>query len=299
MLQLPPKLLCQPVTAHHRLLHRGALVEELQDIAHTTVAVEQALLTANTQGMTVTAAQAMGIADGALEHAVRGVASALRVPELLVLANGGAAWHGKVGVNEKPCWDFPPIFPPLLLHIVWLTTPVCCWQCFETFFFCGCLCATQHSSKVGSCHAAQARGNLRQRMSTPLQQLLTRPGTVALGRGLAGMRAPLPTDGTALQCLAADAVAAAADSPFLQGGLKDAAGLLCCISLPASAQGAATARLAVQAAAGGLMEALGNSPVAKNMLICAHGADGDGCGSSRRTLCGCTWHPLCMHPSCW
>lgn len=60
------------------------------------MAVEQALLTANTQGLTVTAAQAMGIADGALEHAVRGVAAALRVPELLVLANGGAAWHGKV-----------------------------------------------------------------------------------------------------------------------------------------------------------------------------------------------------------
>lgn len=115
-------------------------------------------------------------------------------------------------------------------------------------------------------------------MSTPLQQLLTRPGTVALGRGLAGMRAAGagPLEATALQCLAADAVAAAADSPFLQGGLKDAAGLLCCISLPASAQGGSSARLAVQAAAGGLMEALGNSPVAKNMLICAHSADEDG-----------------------
>lgn len=114
-------------------------------------------------------------------------------------------------------------------------------------------------------------------MSTPLQQLLTRPGTVALGRGLAGMRAPsAPSmDGTALQCLAADAVAAAADSPFLQGGLKEAAGLLCCISLPQAAQGGGSARLAVQAAAGGLMEALGNSPVAKNVLICAHSADND------------------------
>lgn len=124
----------------------------------------------------------------------------------------------------------------------------------------------------------QARGNLRQRMSTPLQQLLTRPGTVALGRGLAGMRAALPasTDGTALQCLAADAVAAAADSPFLQGSLKDAAGLLCSISLPASVHSGASARLAIQAAAGGLMEALGNSPVAKTMLICAHSAVDNG-----------------------
>ncbi len=252
-------------------LHRGALVEQLQDIAHTTITIEQALLTDNTLGLNITAAQAIAIADGALEHAVRGVAAALRVPELLVLSNGGAAWHGKV-------WCCVLLYCVVLCGVWWVV-----WYAH----------LPPSPPLPLPQHPHQARGNLRQRMSTPLQQLLTRPGTFALGRGLAGLQhaaaASLPgsttgADATALQCMAADAVAAAADSPFLQGGLKDAAGLLCCISLPGEVgggfggggvggkggKGGTAARLAVQAAAGSLMEALGSAPVAKNMLICAH-----------------------------
>lgn len=73
----------------------------------------------------------------------------------------------------------------------------------------------------------------------PLQQLLTRPGTAVLGRGLASMPAEAAHQmgaAQALMHLASDAVRAAAESPFLDGALYAASGVLCCIDLPPTGQ---------------------------------------------------------------
>jgi hypothetical protein len=69
----------------------------------------------------------------------------------------------------------------------------------------------------------------------PLQQLLSRPGTAVLGRGLATMPADAAHRMGAAQAfmhLASDAARAAAESPFLEGALQAASGVLCCIDLP-------------------------------------------------------------------
>lgn len=73
----------------------------------------------------------------------------------------------------------------------------------------------------------------------PVQQLLTRPGTAVLGRGLASMPAEAAHQmgaAQALMHLASDAVRAAAESPFLEGALLASSGVLVCIDLPPTAQ---------------------------------------------------------------
>lgn len=76
-------------------------------------------------------------------------------------------------------------------------------------------------------------------LAPPLQQLLTQPGLAVLGRGLASLPAEAAHQmgaSQALMHLASDAVRAAAESPFLDGALASASGVLCCINLPPSAQ---------------------------------------------------------------
>lgn len=201
----------------------GKLLDALQKVAHMTVTVEQEVLAKSSgpSGPSMTAAEAKAIADRALEHAVRCVATSVRVTELLVVSNGAAAWHSR------------------------------------------------------------ARGNLRRRMTPPLQQLLTSPGTAVLGRGQAvahsGLLQRLGVAET-MQQLAADAVRAAAESPFLERCLGDEArapaGLVCSITLPpdyldalgGAGQLPSATRLAAQAGGGLLVDLLGGHC---NVLVCA------------------------------
>ncbi|PRW61363.1 domain-containing 2 [Chlorella sorokiniana] len=76
-------------------------------------------------------------------------------------------------------------------------------------------------------------------LAPPLQQLLTQPGLAVLGRGLASLPAEAAHQMGAQQALmhlASDAVRAAAESPFLDGALASASGVLCCINLPPAGQ---------------------------------------------------------------
>lgn len=104
-------------------------------------------------------------------------------------------------------------------------------------------------------------------LSPPLQHLLTRPARSALGRGSASMSKDLVSNMgmcQALMRLATDAVRAAVESPFLEGFGAQATRALCCVTLPSGQQSSipgqdgrverAAARLAVQAAAGALMQ---------------------------------------------
>lgn len=62
-------------------------------------------------------------------------------------------------------------------------------------------------------------------------------GTVILyGTGLGAFPYAAPTAVQALMHLASDAVRAAAESPFLDGALEKASGVLCCLTLPPSAE---------------------------------------------------------------
>ena len=72
-------------------------------------------------------------------------------------------------------------------------------------------------------------------ISPPLQQLFSHDGTGVLGRGLA----TIPADSaasmgciSALMHLSSDSVRAAAESPFVEGVLPKASGVLCCMRVP-------------------------------------------------------------------
>lgn len=72
-------------------------------------------------------------------------------------------------------------------------------------------------------------------ISPPLQQMLSHDGTGVLGRGLA----TIPADSaasmgctSALMHLSSDSVRAAAESPFVEGVLSKASGVLCCMRVP-------------------------------------------------------------------
>lgn len=83
-------------------------------------------------------------------------------------------------------------------------------------------------------HGKELR-HFKRLISPPLQQLLTRDGQGALGRGIAS----LPFDAvksmgleSSLMHVSSDAVRGAAESPFVEGVLPRAAGVLCCIRVP-------------------------------------------------------------------
>ncbi|PSC70531.1 nudC domain-containing 2 [Micractinium conductrix] len=153
-------------------------------------------------------------------------------------------------------------------------------------------------------------------LSPPLQQLLTRPGTAVLGRGLASMPAATAHQMGASQAfmhLASDAVRAAADSPFLDGALVSAGGVLCSISLPPAEQrfdtGSGTAavlqglqaadgarramQMAAQAAAGALGTMSG--PCCEDFVLCAEPrAEGEASADSGTVQVQVTLLVLCL-----
>jgi hypothetical protein len=106
-------------------------------------------------------------------------------------------------------------------------------------------------------------------ISPPLQQLLTQKGVGVLGRGLA----MLPADAVAsmggghaaaMMHLASEAVAGAAESPFVEGVLGKAGGVLCCLRVPAigspgDPEAEKAYRMAAQAAAGALRTITGRA----------------------------------------
>ncbi|KAK9810099.1 hypothetical protein WJX72_004870 [[Myrmecia] bisecta] len=210
------------------------LISLLEEAAHLVVVIEQDVLSKVTGGAAMTVAEATMIADNALEHTVRSILAALQAPEILKSTAGALIWHGR---------DLR---------------------------------------------------RYRRLLSPPIQRLLTCPGTAALGRGVASMPAAYVNQmgaSQALMHLASDAVRAAAESPFLEDSIQQASAVLCCISLPSSKQsftGAdgevivmhslrdydaekAGSRMAVQAAAGALRLATGQS--CQDIVLCAVSRD--------------------------
>lgn len=117
-------------------------------------------------------------------------------------------------------------------------------------------------------HGKELR-HFKRLISPPLQQLLTQKGVGVLGRGLALLPASAAQsmDGgyaAAMMHLASEAVAGAAESPFVEGVLAKAGGVLCCLRVPAiGPEGDADAekayRMAAQAAAGALRTITGRA----------------------------------------
>ncbi|KAG2484764.1 hypothetical protein HYH03_016418 [Edaphochlamys debaryana] len=82
--------------------------------------------------------------------------------------------------------------------------------------------------------------NIRRPLFPPMMNLLSCPGHATLGRGQAALPAALLAQAglaSALSTLAEDAVKAAAESPFLDGKLESATGVLCVLRVPPSALG--------------------------------------------------------------
>lgn len=117
-------------------------------------------------------------------------------------------------------------------------------------------------------HGKELR-HFKRLISPPLQQLLTQKGVAVLGRGLALLpsNAAQSMDGgyaAAMMHLASEAVAGAAESPFVEGVLSKAGGVLCCLRVPAiGPEGDEDAekayRMAAQAAAGALRTITGRA----------------------------------------
>lgn len=104
-------------------------------------------------------------------------------------------------------------------------------------------------------------------ISPPLQHLLTQKGLGVLGRGLAILpdkAAASMGQSAAMMHLASEAVASAAESPFIEGVLEKAGGVLCCLRVPRIHSGndkdaERAYRMAAQAAAGALKTITGRS----------------------------------------
>ncbi len=117
-------------------------------------------------------------------------------------------------------------------------------------------------------HGKELR-HFKRLISPPLQQLLTQKGVAVLGRGLALLPASAAQsmDGgyaAAMMHLASEAVAGAAESPFVEGVLSKAGGVLCCLRVPAigpegDAEAEKAYRMAAQAAAGALRTITGRA----------------------------------------
>jgi hypothetical protein len=115
-------------------------------------------------------------------------------------------------------------------------------------------------------HGKELR-HFKRLISPPLQQLLTQKGNGVLGRGLAC----LPADAaksmgheSAMMHLASEAIAGAAESPFVEGVLAKAGGVLCCLRVPKSSapvdqESGKAYRMAAQAGAGALRTITGRS----------------------------------------
>lgn len=83
-------------------------------------------------------------------------------------------------------------------------------------------------------HGEELR-HFKRLISPPLQNLLTGKGVGVLGRGLASLPQKAASSmghTSALMHLASDAVAGAAESPFMEGVVEKARGVLCCLRIP-------------------------------------------------------------------
>jgi len=117
-------------------------------------------------------------------------------------------------------------------------------------------------------HGKELR-HFKRLISPPLQQLLTQKGVGVLGRGLAMLPASAAQsmDGgyaAAMMHLASEAVAGAAESPFVEGVLGKAGGVLCSLRVPAVGPAGdpdveKAYRMAAQAAAGALRTITGRA----------------------------------------
>lgn len=117
-------------------------------------------------------------------------------------------------------------------------------------------------------HGKELR-HFKRLISPPLQQLLTQKGVAVLGRGLALFPASAAQSmnggyAAAMMHLASEAVAGAAESPFVEGVLSKAGGVLCCLRVPAigpdgDEEAEKAYRMAAQAAAGALRTITGRA----------------------------------------
>lgn len=116
-------------------------------------------------------------------------------------------------------------------------------------------------------------------ISPPLQHLLTQKGLGVLGRGLALLpekAASSMGQVAAMMHLASEAVASAAESPFVEGVLEKSGGVLCCLRMPqmgnpGDEDSEKACRMAAQAAAGALRTLTGKS--CDEFLVCVEKCD--------------------------
>lgn len=131
------------------------------------------------------------------------------------------------------------------------------------------VCASEmlKSTQGGLMWHGQELKHFKRLISPPLQHLLTQKGLGVLGRGLAIL--PDKAVGSmgqpaAMMHLASKAVASAAESPFFEGVLEKAGGVLCCLRVPRIHAGndkdaEKAYRMAAQAAAGALRTITGKA----------------------------------------
>lgn len=123
------------------------------------------------------------------------------------------------------------------------------------------------STQGGLMWHGQELKHFKRLISPPLQHLLTQKGLGVLGRGLAILpdkAAVAMGQQAAMMHLASEAVASAAESPFIEGVLSKAGGVLCCLRVPrivATDEKDADKmyRMAAQAAAGALRTITGTA----------------------------------------
>lgn len=131
------------------------------------------------------------------------------------------------------------------------------------------VCASEmlKSTQGGLMWHGQELKHFKRLISPPLQHLLTQKGLGVLGRGLAILpdkAASSMGQPASMMHLASEAVASAADSPFIEGVLEKAGGVLCCLRVPRihgmdEKDAEKAYRMAAQAAAGALRTITGRS----------------------------------------
>jgi len=201
--------------------------------AHVAAVVDQAVLAAPPSepgAPSVTMAEAAAIADAALAQCGRTLLASLAAPDVLgVASNGAASWHARDAAAA------PGASP----------------------------------SRRGPSAASLSLKNARRALLPPLAAALAPPGRSALGRGSAAVEAGRGSgnsDGevsSLVAALAADAVRAAAESPFLLDAAANSSSssangpssLIGVVFLPLDQLSRAESRAAVQAAASAAAEA--------------------------------------------